>query len=206
MKYGLKTQSSDLGDYLHCTKIVDYDNENVANLSNRFWSKSESVVDFVRAVYKYVRDEIRHSADWNGHFVTCRASDVLKYGEGICFAKSHLFAALMRCNGVPTGFCYQVLRLDDDDSPLILHGFNAVYLEGYDRWIRLDARGNKPGIAAQFSLDNEQLAYSARADQGERDVPTIFTEPDLNVIDSLMQAKSFEELWNKLPKTLAMEK
>ena len=54
MKYGLKTQSSDLGDFLCCTTIVDYDNENVANLSGQLFSKSESVVDFVRIVYEYV--------------------------------------------------------------------------------------------------------------------------------------------------------
>jgi len=36
--------------------------------------------------------------------VTCKASDVLIYGTGYCYAKSHLLAALLRANAIPAGF------------------------------------------------------------------------------------------------------
>jgi len=42
--------------------------------------------------------------------VTCSASEVLREGTGICFAKSHLLAALLRAVGIPAGLCYQVYQ------------------------------------------------------------------------------------------------
>ena len=79
--------------------------------------------------YEYVRDMISHSADISADTVTCSASEVLKAGHGICFAKSHLLAAILRSKSVPAGFCYQKLILDDETAPvLIYHGLNGVYL------------------------------------------------------------------------------
>jgi transglutaminase-like putative cysteine protease len=37
-----------------------------------------------------------------------------------------------------------------DKPPFCLHGLNAVYLEDFG-WYRIDARGNKTGVAAQFT-------------------------------------------------------
>ena len=37
------------------------------------------------------------------------------------------------------------------------------------RWIRFDARGNKPGIAAEFSLEQERLAFPIRPQYDEID-------------------------------------
>ena len=199
----LECQSSNLDDYLQLTNVIDFDGERIVALAERFRAENSSDVDLTRSTYEYVRDEIKHSADADARVVTCRASDVLKAGEGICFAKSHLFAALLRYNDIPTGFCYQLLRLDDDDSPLILHGMNAVYLKDESRWIRLDVRGNKSGVDAQFSVDRERLAYVARMEKGERDIPTIFIDPDPNVVATLTEAKSFEELWSNLPNKLS---
>jgi transglutaminase-like putative cysteine protease len=59
-----------------------------------------------RAAFEFVRDEVSHSADvgeWSAAYV---ASDVLRERNGICHAKSHLLAALLRARGIPTGFCY----------------------------------------------------------------------------------------------------
>lgn len=63
--------------------------------------------------YEFVRDAISHSGDVAGRAVTCAASDVLQAREGLCYAKSHLLAALLRSNGIPAGFCYQALRSSD---------------------------------------------------------------------------------------------
>jgi len=123
-----------------------------------------------------VRDEISHSWDIQGRRVTRAASDALAYREGICYPKSHLLAALLRVAGIPTALCYQRLTLlDDDGAGYAVHALNAVLLEG--RWHRLDPRGNKPGVAAEFSLDEERLAFPIRARYDEVDYPTLYAAP-----------------------------
>ena len=129
-----------------------------------------------RRVFHFVRDEVSHSWDIQGRRVTRGASDALRYREGICYPKSHLFAALLRRHGVPTALCYQRLTLLDDDSRgYAIHALNAVYLDG--RWRRLDARGNKPGVAAEFSLEEERLAFPVRSAYEEIDYPMLLAEP-----------------------------
>src|SRR5262245_32476205 len=119
------------------------------------------------ACYEFVRDEIAHTADAGRDVVTCRASEVLAQATGIGFAKSHLLAALLRCLGIPTGFCYQVVRRAPDSSDKLLYGFSGVYLASRERWLQLDARGNKPGLDAQFSVESPKLAVTADPERGE---------------------------------------
>lgn len=45
------------------------------------------------------------------------------------------------------------------------------------RWVRLDARGNKPGVQAIFSMEQERLAFSVRREYNEIDYPQIYVEP-----------------------------
>ncbi|TLS80196.1 transglutaminase family protein, partial [Photobacterium damselae subsp. damselae] len=73
---------------------------------------------------------------------------VLEAKIGWCYAKSHLFAALTRTNGIPTALCYQYLNCNEyKKDEFSLHGLNAVYLDKYG-WYRLDPRGNKEGVNA----------------------------------------------------------
>ena len=202
----LQPQSNDMSVYLESSDIIDFGtrlSREVTDLSLKIRAYSKDEIDYIKNAYEYVRDNISHSADIQGKAVTCRASEVLRAREGICYAKSHLLAAILRSNLIPTGFCYQRLILDDESMPcLVLHGLNAVYIEGLNKWIRLDARGNKPGVDAQFSLEHEKLAFSVRTERGEEDIPIIFTDPDKNVVKSLTHSKNFEMLWLNLPKEL----
>jgi len=209
----LKPQFNDMGRYLEATDILNFNYPNVmepnntqsqvADLSYDITTYSKDEIDFVKNAFEYVRDEISHSADIGGKVVTCTASQVMVAKEGICFAKSHLLAAILRANLFPTGFCYQRLILDDETANYhILHGLNAVYISTIDKWVRLDARGNKPGVNAQFSLEDEQLAFPVRADKGEDDIPIIFAEPDKNVIRALSDNRTLESLWANLPRKL----
>ena len=192
--------------YLKCDDVIDFDNEAIITLANELSNKSDSNIDFIISTYEYVRDSISHSADIDEDEVTCKASEVLRAGHGICFAKSHLLAAILRSRSIPTGFCYQKLILDDDTAPvLIYHGLNAVYIREYDKWIRLDARGNKPGVDAQFSLDKEQLAFPIRPEKGEYDDPHIYPDPDTEVLKSLKKYKSRRSLWEGLPTKLGYD-
>ena len=156
-------KSCDIREYLKADAVIDYNDESVSSLADELYKQSEDNLDYIRNAYEYVRDRIPHSADVNAEEVACSASEVLKTGHGICFAKSHLFAALLRYKGIPAGFCYQKLILDDETAPeLIIHGLNGVYLEDRKMWIRLDARGNKEGVNASFSITDEQLAFPVR--------------------------------------------
>jgi transglutaminase-like putative cysteine protease len=128
---------------------------------------------------------------------------VLQHGTGICFAKSHLLAALLRAVNIPAGFCYQVLRRDPpvDDEP-VLHGFNAIYLASLGKWIRVDARGNTHGINAQFSIEKEQLAFAMDPAADEFIYEAIFAAPVSSVVERLKMYKSRRELWEDLPASL----
>jgi transglutaminase-like putative cysteine protease len=145
---------------------------------------------FARAAFEWVRDEVRHSVDAQDPRVTICATEVLRERVGLCYAKSHLLAALLRAEGIPTGLCYQ--RLGNEHDGFALHGLIASYIDG--AWHREDPRGNKPGIDAQFSLDGERLAYKVNADAGEVDYPTVYPQPAREVIQVLNSADDVLEL------------
>lgn len=189
--------------YLKQDSVIDFKNEIITQLADSLCQNSGDEIEYIKAAYEFVRDKISHSADINEDAITCSASEVLKTGHGICFAKSHLLAALLRYKSIPTGFCYQKLILDDETAPvLIYHGLNGVYIKEHKKWIRLDARGNKEGVNAQFSINNEQLAFPVRTEKGEEDGFTIYPDPDVNVLKKLKNNKTRTELFNDLPTEL----
>ncbi len=199
----LSIYTDNIDEYLKRDNIVDYANENIIRLADSLWSNADSHVDYIKKAYEFVRDKISHSADIDEDVLTCSASEVLTAGHGICFAKSHLLAALLRCKSIPTGFCYQKLILDDETAPiLIYHGLNGVYIKEYKMWIRLDARGNKEGVNAQFSLEREHLAFPIRTEKGEEDGLVIYPDPDIKILEKLKNNKTRTELWADLPTEL----
>lgn len=202
----LRLYSNKIDDYLKISSIIDYDNKCIQDLAEELNKDNLKEVDLIKSIFEYVRDNINHSIDVMGKKVTSKASEVLIHKEGFCYAKSHLLAALLRYHKIPVGFCYQKLILCDESAPYkILHGLNGVYLSSYSKWIRLDARGNKDGVNAQFDLDTEQLAFPIRKELGEKDILVIYDEPDKNIIDSLNKYDKVEDLFNNLPKTLFTE-
>lgn len=190
-------------EFLESSDIIDFEDLRIIKLVEELRRSSRDKIDFIQRSFEYVRDEVSHSADVNGKVVTCSASEVLKEKQGICYAKSHLLAALLRANMIPCGFCYQRLILDDEKAKyLILHGLNAVYIEELKRWIRIDARGNKEGVNAEFSLDDEKLAFEVREEFGEEDIMIIFSKPDQNVLNKLNQHRTVLEIFADLPNEL----
>ncbi len=180
--------TNDIKKYLEYSNIIDYTIKSITDLAEFLFAESNDTMEYIKNAYEYVRDRISHSADAGEDEVTCSASEVVAAGHGICFAKSHLLAALLRVKGIPCGFCYQKLILDDETAPvLIYHGLNGVYLEEYKKWIRLDARGNKEGVNAQFSVDAEQLAFPIRPEKGEEDGFVVYPEPDTEIIKALRE-------------------
>ena len=114
--------------YLSSSEYIDFEAPEVQALARHLATEAASETELVRLAFEFVRDEIRHSVDFKLNPVTCKASDVLRHKTGYCYAKSHLLAALLRANGIPTGLCYQRLSIAGGDAPYCLHGLNAVYL------------------------------------------------------------------------------
>lgn len=199
----MNPESQKLDDYLVSDAVVDWQTPQVRQKALELTGALTYEIDKSRCLYEWVRDVIPHSNDADLDIVTCTASEVLRHGTGICFAKSHLLAALLRAIGIPAGFCYQVLRFNPPvDNELVLHGLNGIYLASLGRWIRLDARGNTDGIDAQFSPENEQMAFAMDTGAGEFIYDTIYTAPARGVVDRLQQYASRRELWLDLPKFL----
>jgi len=181
--------------YLAATDIINHQQQDVRKLALKLAQADSEAT--AKSCFEWVRDNVRHSSDYKLNPVTCRASAVLEHRTGYCFAKSHLLAALLRANSIPTGFCYQRLSLFDDGAPYTLHGFNAIYLDRHG-WYRVDARGNKPGVDAQFTPPQEQLAYAINFAE-ELDCEHIFAEPLPIVVSALQSYATWDEMLRNLP-------
>lgn len=199
----LKLENKGIEKYLEESDIIDYSDPSLIKLVYNLVDGIENTSEKIKVIYEFVRDEVKHSYDIDASKVTCIASDVFKEGHGVCYAKSHLLVALLRSIGIPSGFCYQGLVSDDTlDKRIILHGLVGVYVKEIEKWIRLDARGNKPGVEATFSLTEEKLAFPLRQDIGEYDMNVVFSEPSRKVIECLLKSKDIIEVANNLPESI----
>lgn len=115
-------------EYLASTPIVDWENSDVLALAGELAAGDKDPVAVARRCFDWVRDEVKHSGDCRIDRVTCSASETLRHRSGLCYAKSHLLAALLRANGIPTGFGYQRLKADPAGKAFCLHGFNVIHL------------------------------------------------------------------------------
>ena len=213
-------QRHPIDKYLEASEFINKDDPKVRIIAQYCYERAVNAVttndkeayydpelEITRQCFLLVRDEIKHSHDIGSDNVVLKASEVLEKKEGLCFAKSNLLCALLRANGIPAGIGYQYLTLDENDpeSPLILHALVFVYLEACSGWIRMDARGNREGINAQFSPDptNEMLAFKVNPDYGELNVPFIYAAHDKQVIMKYNRHDSLKDLWNDLPDKLS---
>lgn len=185
-------RTSDLSAYLAADEVVDHGHPLVRETAARLARGSVDSYAYARSAFAFVRDTIPHSADSGDPRVTWRASDVLERRTGICHAKAHALAALLRAEDIPTAFCYQKFE--------VLHGLVAVRLDG--AWHRQDPRGNKPGVDARFSLDGERLAFTPDPDSGELDYPELYAEPHPAVVGAMKAAPGREALLRTLPLAL----
>ncbi|MFJ8109335.1 transglutaminase domain-containing protein [Streptomyces sp. NPDC096132] len=186
-------ENPDLSAYLAADDVIDHDHPRVRETAARLAKKAVDSYDYARLAFEFVRDTIPHSQDSGAVQVTWRASDVLEQGTGICYAKAHALAALLRCEDIPTALCYQ--KFD------VVHGLVAVRFNG--AWHRQDPRGNKPGVDARFSLDGERLAFVPDVEAGELDHPVLYAAPHPAVLSVLKAAPDRPYLWKTLPAALS---
>ncbi|MGX1545284.1 transglutaminase domain-containing protein [Streptomyces adustus] len=189
----------DLSAYLAADEVIDHHHPRVRETAARLAEGAADSYAYAQAAYEFVRDTVPHSQDAGDPRVTWRASDVLERRTGICYAKAHALAALLRAEDIPTGFAYQRLA-DDDGEGHVVHGLVAVRFHG--SWHRQDPRGNKPGVDARFSLDGERLAFVADPQSSELDYPVLYAEPHPAVLSALKAATDRPHLWKTLPTAL----
>lgn len=189
-------ESEILDDYLQELEEVNFSDPAIQTLIKKLFSPKQTKIEKVHIAFNFVRDEIAHSWDIQSKIVTCSASEVLKQKQGICYAKSNLLAALLRSQEIPIGYCYQRLMLfDTPEKGYSLHALNAVFIRELNKWIRLDARGNKKGVNAEFSISMEKLAFTVNSHFDEIDYPMIYVKPNSQTIAVLKQSDNALEMY-----------
>jgi transglutaminase-like putative cysteine protease len=189
----------DLSAYLAVDEAIDHEHPLVRETAARLAEGMADSYAYARSAYEFVRDTIPHSQDSGDLRVTWRASDVLRQRTGICHAKAHALAALLRAEDIPTALCYQRLAHDEGGGHA-LHGLVAVRFNG--AWHRQDPRGNTPGVAAQVALAGERLAFRVDPESDERDYPVLYAQPHPAVLNALRAAADRPHLWKTLPTAL----
>lgn len=190
-------------EFLASTEIIDWQAPAIKSLARELAGGETDPFIVAKRCFAWVRDQIRHSSDYQLNPVTCTASEVLAAGTGYCYAKSHLLAALLRVNGIHAGLCYQRLSMDGMGPPFCLHGLNAVILPGIG-WYRIDARGNRADVRAEFTPPVEQLAFPIRV-ASECTFPKIYAEPLREVVIALRTHRTWDALLANLPDRAALE-
>ena len=190
-------QTEPIENYLVADSEVDWHDNTIREVAHQITASLTDDSAKAKALFEWVRDQIPHSFDARREEVTCSASQVLAIGTGICYAKAHLLAALCRANGIPAGFCYQVYyeECHVSESKIALHGLNAVYLESLDKWIRVDPRGNREAVNAQFDTNREHLAFPDLDFLND----CVYAAPLPQVVRELRRWPTQAELWPHLP-------
>jgi transglutaminase-like putative cysteine protease len=185
--------------FLRATDVIDWRDPRVLACARELRGSASDPAVIAERCFAFVRDEVTHTADAGLDVVTCRASEVLAQRTGYCYAKSHLLAALLRANGIPAGFCYQRFAQGTDGRTFMLHGLNAVWLDGHG-WYRIDARGNRADVDAQFTPPVERLAFAVeQPEAGEIDSREVWPDPLPQVVHALQSHTSAQDLNHALP-------
>lgn len=184
-------------EFLQPTDIIDSTHPSIVAQAAEIAGDATDDEVIAERCFKWVRDSVRHSSDYQLPVVTCTASDVLRHRAGFCYAKSHLLAALLRARGIPAALCYQRLAEDDTATNFFLHGLVAIHLRRHG-WYRVDPRGDKPGISSGFNPPAEHLPYTPRL-KGGMDVPGRFLDAMACVVTTLRQWPTAAEVRANLP-------
>ncbi|MEZ4331122.1 MAG: transglutaminase-like domain-containing protein [Myxococcota bacterium] len=220
-------ETDDLGRYLEDTITIDWQTPSVMEAGRRLLAGLDEAGARVERLFRFVRDEIDHSFDLDEEAlarradrssaahasqsdrrgIACRASEVLALGHGLCFAKSHLLAALLRIAGHPAGFCYA--RLVDDERPrrFVLHGFVAAFWSPSRRWLLLDPRGDRPQARPPIEtscrfVEPFSLAWIPDPERGESLLPFVYKRPARRIVDWLERVPDRATLRRTLPDAL----
>jgi transglutaminase-like putative cysteine protease len=142
-------------DYIQKSVYCDFDHPAVSSLAKEIAKGESDPARVAVATFKYVRDNIRFGFD----LVKVKASETLAKGYGVCWNKSLLLAALLRCNKIPARMAYHPVNqefmrpaMGDACQTLtetINHCFTQVELNG--EWVTADATLDTPTYRKLFT-------------------------------------------------------
>ena len=133
-------------EYLKCTEIIDCDTKSIVEKAVALTGGMQTDKEKARALYYFVRDEIKHNAyaplyDPERY----KASVTLKEGNGFCQQKAVLLAALARSAGIPARLGFVDVndhRLSESFKQMIgglnrfpLHGYVELFVNG--KWLHV---------------------------------------------------------------------
>jgi transglutaminase-like putative cysteine protease len=185
--------------FLRDDEVLELASPELQAVLRRLGTVGLSRMEAMRVSFEWVRDEIAHSMDIGATELTCSAREVLVAGHGLCFAKSHLLVALLRAQGIPAGFGYQRLRVEESPSGFGLHGFVQVHVPEQGRFAGLDARGNNGRVSTWFDLEAARLAFVPDASLGEETFEEVWDAPSSAVTRLLRSGMSVERAILALP-------
>jgi hypothetical protein len=187
-----------LDKFLQEDQYIDYNSNIIQNKVKELFTSDMTEIKKTNLAYEFVKDEIPHSFKCNAKIITARASDVLIFKTGICHAKANLLAALLRSQGILTGFCFQHITLVEDDTlGYCVHAYNAIYIN--NKWIKLDVSGINQGVNALFSTEAPILAFQNHKEYDEYFFDGIFANPHIDTMQMLEKAKSLQDILDNIP-------
>lgn len=195
----MQTNTND--EFLAADDVVDFHDADVAALARDL--RTGDVLSTTARAFAWVRDEVQHAIDYRTTTLTCAASEVLRHRTGYCYAKSHLLVALLRANAIRSGFVYQRLTVHGPSAPYCLHGLVGVFLPEHGLY-RVDPRGNRPGIDAQFTPPEERLAF-ATEHEGECLFPGVLAKPLPVVVAALRTHADVASMLADLPDAVRID-
>lgn len=185
-------------EFLESSKYIDWKSDAIIHLASELSKNKTTEEEIVNSCFEFVRDQIKHSLDYKLNPVTCKASDVLREKTGFCFAKSHLLAALLRANNIPTALVYQRIAFGENKASFYWHGLNAIFLRKHG-WYRVDPRGLKEGHNSNFSPPNECLPFTPTY-EGELILEKYWAEPSIEITSMLELSPTYLSVMKNLSK------
>lgn len=129
--------------YLKPTETINSGDPDIQYTAATLTQNCLTDAEKARALFHFVRDEIHYNVYMISTFIDdFRASVVLSRKKGYCVQKAVLFAALLRCCGIPSRLAFA--RIRNHRAPLELkeqigidylpsHGYAQLFLRG--KWI-----------------------------------------------------------------------
>lgn len=148
-----------LTPFLQSVQVINWNkNMNVYKKAMDLTKKSKSDLDKVKAIYKYVVNNIEYdyskAKNVKLNYVP-NVDKVLSSSSGICYDYASLIAAMLRSVGVPTKLVMGYSKTNKG----IFHAWNEVYLASEHKWITIDATYDAPSKSnnkTNMRKDNNQ--------------------------------------------------
>ena len=133
-------------EYLKCSEIIDCDAESLKARALALTEGLESAREKAVALFYFVRDQIKFNAYAAGEILEYnRASVILEKGNGFCYQKAIVLAAMARATGIPARLGFADIRnhlLSEKfrekmfgNNVLVYHGWAELFIEG--NWVRV---------------------------------------------------------------------